>query len=95
MVERQTSVARSLSQNLQERDNNETFFFWTLQLTVQEWIAQLKDGRCLLAIALSSNAGDAYDGDDKGATETKMDETLRGAQASLVTSQKNINQPVG
>ncbi len=55
-------------------------------------MAKLKDGRRPLAIALSSDAGDADDGnnDDKGATEAKTGETLRGEQASLVMTQKNI-----
>ena len=53
-------------------------------------MAQLKDGRSLLAIALSSDAGDADDGDDEGATEAKTHENSRGAHASSVTSEKNI-----
>ncbi len=53
-------------------------------------MAQLKDGRRPLAIALFSDAGDADDGDNEGGTEAKTDETSRGAQASSVTNQKNI-----
>jgi hypothetical protein len=53
-------------------------------------MAQLKDKRHLLVIALSSNAGDADSGNNEGVTEAKTDETSRGAQASSVTNQKNI-----
>ncbi len=51
-------------------------------------MAQLKDRWHLLAIALLSDAGDADEDNDEGATEAKMDKNLRGAQASLFTSQK-------
>ncbi len=78
MVGRQAAVACSLSQTLQEGDNNETFFFRSSQLVARERVAQLKDGRRPLAIALSSNAGDADDSNDEGATEAKTDKTSRG-----------------
>ncbi len=87
-VGRQAAVARSLSQTLQEGDNVKTLFFRASQLEAREQMAQLKDGWRPLAIALSSDARDADDGNDEEATEARTDKTSRGLQASLVTSQK-------
>ncbi len=76
---RKAAVACSLSQTLQEGDDDETFFFQAPHLAVRERMAQLKDRWRPLAIVLSSNASNAENADNKGASEAKADETLRSA----------------
>ncbi len=59
VVGRRAAVAGFRSETSQEGDDDETFFFLALQLAARERMAQMKDGRHLLAIVLLSNAGDA------------------------------------